>query len=88
MNVCVLKGSEKVNEEGAIETKVDTVDQRSPPEQPSRNEKTTVVHLTRKQDTDGGGGRGVFGGAVAAVANSFRSAKDAMFGKGKDSNEK
>lgn len=83
-----LKGSEKINEEGAIETKVETVDERSPPGQSEepRNEKTTVVHLTRKQGDDSQG-RGVLGSAAAAVANTLRSAKDAIFGKGKERND-
>ncbi|KAA0060924.1 hypothetical protein E6C27_scaffold501G00570 [Cucumis melo var. makuwa] len=67
--------SEKINEEeGAIGTKV--VKQMEP-----TNEGTTVVHLTRKQPADGGSG--VLGSAAAAVGNALRSAKDAVFGKGK-----
>lgn len=79
-----MKGSEKLNEEGAIETKVDTIDQRSPPGQNQlepTNERTTVVHLTRKQAH----GSGVTGSAAAAVGNALGSARDAVFGKGKDS---
>ncbi|KAE8652073.1 hypothetical protein Csa_018632 [Cucumis sativus] len=71
--------SKKINEEeGAIETKV-VKQQMEPP-----NEGTTVVHLTRKQPTHGGSG--VLGSAATAVGNALRSAKDAVFGKGKGTN--
>ncbi|KDP41684.1 hypothetical protein JCGZ_16091 [Jatropha curcas] len=78
------QGTERVNEEGAIETKVDTVDYRSSAAQEEPNkEKVGVVHLTR-QKRDSGSGDGILARTAAAVTNTLRSAKDAVVGRGKD----
>lgn len=86
----VCQGSEEINEEGAIETKVEAVDYRSPSnqqqdEQPKK-EHVSVVHLTRKKPPHSG--RGVLVGAAEAVGNAVQSVKDATSGGGKDETHK
>jgi hypothetical protein len=76
---------------GAVETKVvNTVDYRSSAghdeEEPTK-EKVQVVHLTRDKDHSSVGG-GALAGSAAAVANTVRSAKDAVLGGGKDDTKK
>ena len=69
---------------------VDTVDYRSSAghdeEEPTK-EKVQVVHLTRDKDHSSVGG-GALAGSAAAVANTVRSAKDAVLGGGKDDTKK
>ncbi|KAJ8763292.1 hypothetical protein K2173_026193 [Erythroxylum novogranatense] len=79
------KGTEKINEEGATETRVDTVDHRlqAGQEGEPHHEKVGVVHLTRHKRDSGGGG-GLLSTAAAAVTNTFKSARDAVMGSGKD----
>ncbi|XP_062160210.1 uncharacterized protein LOC133867456 [Alnus glutinosa] len=81
------EGHSSVNEQGEIETKVETVDYRSPAgrdEEPPTKAKVAVVHLTRDKGHSSVGGGGVLAGPAAAVANTVRSAKDAVLGSGKD----
>ncbi|KAF5736085.1 hypothetical protein HS088_TW14G00219 [Tripterygium wilfordii] len=79
------KGTERINEQGAVETKVETVDYQSPAgeDKDPRLEKVGVVHLRRDDGRSGNKG-GVLAGAAAAVANTFKSAKNAIVGSGKD----
>ncbi|CAN1191930.1 hypothetical protein LINPERHAP2_LOCUS41282 [Linum perenne] len=80
------KGTERVNEEGEIETKVETVDHRSSAgEGVAGREKVGVVHL-RRDNKDSSSGGGVLAGAAAAVSNTFKSAKEAIMGKGTNNN--
>ncbi|XWS24186.1 hypothetical protein CRYUN_Cryun28dG0079300 [Craigia yunnanensis] len=81
------KGTERINERGAIETKVETVDIQSPPgeNKEPKMKKVGVVHLTR--DGRNSGNKGVLSGAADAVAKAFRSAKDAISGRGHGSNK-
>ncbi|WCJ35485.1 hypothetical protein M5689_016740 [Euphorbia peplus] len=76
------QGSERVNEEGGIETKVETVDYRTPAgeEEPTKG-KVGVVHLNRKGKDDE---PGVLAKTTAAVTNTLKSAKEAIVGKSKD----
>ncbi|CAL1396013.1 unnamed protein product [Linum trigynum] len=68
--------------ESAVETKVETVDHRSTAgeEGQAGKEKVGVVHLRKK---DSGERPGVLASATAAVSNTFKSAKEAIMGKGK-----
>lgn len=64
---------------------METVDYRSPPgkdKEPTK-ENVEVIHLNRDKDQPTVG-VGAFAGPAAAVANSVRSAKDAVLGGGKD----
>ncbi|OAY22978.1 hypothetical protein MANES_18G041800v8 [Manihot esculenta] len=76
------QGTERVNG-GAIETKVETADFRSPAghEEPTK-EHVGVVHLTRK-NKESGTGDGIMARTAAAVTNTIKSAKDAIVGRGK-----
>lgn len=84
------KVTETVNEEGAVETKVDTVDYRSLPGdnegQASRKEKVQVTHVAGPDDKPGKGG-GVVAGAAAKVAGTIQSAKEGILGKTEGSND-
>ncbi|EEF52346.1 uncharacterized protein LOC8288554 [Ricinus communis] len=79
------QGTERVNEEGAIETTVDTIDYRTPAgaDEP-RKENVGVVHLKRNKEEDSG----VLARTAAAVTNTIESAKDAIVGKSKDDTTK
>ncbi|OMP03910.1 hypothetical protein COLO4_10112 [Corchorus olitorius] len=79
------KGTEKVNEQGAIETKVETVDVQLPPgdNKEPRMKNVGVVHLTHDS-----GNKGVMAGAADAVSRAFNSAKDAVSGGGHGGNNK
>lgn len=74
---------EEIKKEGSIEKKVvDTVDYRSPAgedKEPTKEE-VQVIHLTHDSSPRGG----ALAGATAAVANTVRSAKEAILGPGKD----
>lgn len=79
-----IKGTEKKNEEGAVETKVDTVDYSWPAghskEEEPNKDKVEVVHLTNPKDDSHGGAAGLVTDAAAAVASKVQSAKDAISG--------
>lgn len=83
------KGTERINEEGAIETKVETVDVKSPPgeNKEPRMKNVGVVHLTHDARNSGNKGAGVLAGAADAVAEAFQSAKDATSDRGHGSNK-
>ncbi|KAG6786485.1 hypothetical protein NC651_006093 [Populus alba x Populus x berolinensis] len=83
------QGTERINEEGEAETKVETVDHRTSAGQGEpTDEKVGVVHLKRNTRDSGSGG-GILSSAAAAVTNTFKSAKDAiMGGRGKDNTTK
>lgn len=84
-----IKGAEKKNEEGAVETKVDTVDYSWPAghskEEEPNKEKVEVVHLSQPKDDSSGGAAGLVTDAAAAVASKVQSAKDAISGGGNTS---
>ncbi|KAG5251238.1 hypothetical protein IMY05_002G0108400 [Salix suchowensis] len=80
------QGTERINEEGEAETKVETVDHRTSAGQGEpTDEKVGVVHLTRNKRGSGSGG-GFLSSAAAAVTNTFKSAKDAIMGGGSKPN--
>ncbi|KAA8537794.1 hypothetical protein F0562_027626 [Nyssa sinensis] len=88
-----MKGTEEINEQGEVETKVETVDYRSPLGHDSETKKVDVevIHLTRKDETPGsrgGSGGGIMACAAAAAADTVRSAKDAISGRGKNNSKK
>ncbi|GMJ15339.1 hypothetical protein HRI_005203100 [Hibiscus trionum] len=64
------KGSERINEEGATEIRVDTVDIQSPPgeNKEPRMETVGVVHLTRDKHNTGDKGP-----AAEATEKAFQS---------------
>ncbi|CAK7347490.1 unnamed protein product [Dovyalis caffra] len=74
------QGKERINEEGSVETKVETVDHRSPAgqDEPTK-EKVGVIHLKRNKRDSGNEG-GIFPSVAAALTNTFKSAKDAIMG--------
>lgn len=82
----VWQGSEKESKEGATEINtetVDTVDYRKPAAEGKESTKNDihVVHLTKKGRDSAAQG---LAGAAAAVAQTFQSANDAIFGGDKD----
>ncbi|GLT58885.1 hypothetical protein SLA2020_317450 [Shorea laevis] len=83
-------GTEGINEGGAIETKVETVDYKSLPgkehEEP-RKEKVGVVHLTHERGKSATTAGGVLAGPADAAAKALKSAKDAISGSSHDSNK-
>ncbi|KAJ4701697.1 D-3-phosphoglycerate dehydrogenase [Melia azedarach] len=74
------KGTEELNEQGAIETKVETTDYRSPAgeDREPTKEKVGVVHLTRNK-----GSGGVLASAANAVSKTLQSGKDTVWGSSK-----
>lgn len=73
------QGTEKINDEGVVETRVETVDFRSPAgknEQEAEKRDVVVVHQNEDSGTGTGGGRNVFVDAAAAVASKVRPGKD------------
>lgn len=68
---------------------METQDHRSPAGQDKepKTENVTVVHLTRDEGRSSVGGSAMAGTATAA-ANTIRSAKEAIFGGGKDDGKK
>lgn len=78
------KGTERVNEEGAIETKVDTIDIQSPPgeNKEPKVENVGVVHLTHDRPNTGNKG-GVLAGAAEAATKAVQAVKDSMSGSNK-----
>ncbi|KAI3465312.1 hypothetical protein Pfo_021975 [Paulownia fortunei] len=64
------KGTERINEEGAVEVNVETVDYRTPPgrDKEPQKEKVEVTHLIRPDDKPGTG----------KVAEKLQSAKEAV----------
>ncbi|KAG8377469.1 hypothetical protein BUALT_Bualt08G0036200 [Buddleja alternifolia] len=72
------KGTERVNDEGAVEINVETVDYRSPPghEQEPEKEKVEVTHLARTDDEPGTGN--IMAEAAGKVAEKIQSAKEAV----------
>lgn len=79
-NAC-CQGTGYVNEEGAIETKVETVDYRSSAgenREPTK-EKVGVVHLTRNNGASGTGG-GFLARTADAVSKTVQAAKDKVWG--------
>lgn len=80
------KGTEEENDQGAIETKLETVDYRSPAgteDKEAEKEKVAVVHLMRDDGRSGGGG-GFLRGAADAVAKSLKATKEAVWNRDKD----
>ncbi|KAJ7958202.1 D-3-phosphoglycerate dehydrogenase [Quillaja saponaria] len=80
------KGSEFANEQGAVETKVETVDYRSPAgedKEPTK-EDIEIVHLSKNDQIGSGTKGGPLASAAAAVADTFQSVKDTLSGSGKD----
>lgn len=77
-------------EEGEIETKVETVDYRSPPgkeaEEPTK-EKIEVVHLTHDKGKSPTTAGGVLTAAAETAKNAFESTKEAISGINKDSKQ-
>ncbi|CAN0922369.1 Probable carbohydrate esterase At4g34215 [Linum grandiflorum] len=84
------QGEERLNEEGAIETKVETVDHRSSAgEGEPGTQKVGVVHLRRNdKNKESSGVGGVLAGTAAAVSNTFKSAKEAIMGKAANNDNK
>ncbi|PON84690.1 hypothetical protein TorRG33x02_195170 [Trema orientale] len=81
------RGKEEINEGAAVESKVNTVDYRTPPGEEGKEPKeegVQVVHLTRKGAGSASSGGGVLAKAAAAVANTLQSAKDAISRTGRD----
>ncbi|XP_043714171.1 uncharacterized protein LOC122662570 [Telopea speciosissima] len=78
--------TERTNAEGLHETVVDTVDYRSYPGQDPqgqlKKENVEVIHQYNPDQEGSGPGAGVLGGAVAAVTNTIKSAKNAISGGG------
>ncbi|KAL3505123.1 hypothetical protein ACH5RR_034964 [Cinchona calisaya] len=83
----VAQGTERVNDEGVTEIKVDTVDYRSPPGQVQQTvkENVEVIHVKHPDDESGIGG-GVVAGAAAKVAEKIQSAKETISGKSEGPN--
>lgn len=79
------KGTKEINEQGAVETRVETADIQAPPgeNKEPRMKDMEVVHLTRNSGNEGG----VLAGLAEAVANAFHSAKDAISGRSHGSNK-
>ncbi|KAE8725728.1 putative l-asparaginase [Hibiscus syriacus] len=78
------KGTERLNEEGTSEIRVDTVDIQSPPgeNKEPRMKNVGVVHLTR--DTPNTSDKA---GAADAAPKAFQSAKDSISGHSHGSND-
>ncbi|XP_042488650.1 uncharacterized protein LOC122068809 [Macadamia integrifolia] len=80
------KVSERRNEEGLQETIVETVDYRSyagqDPQKQLRREDVEVIHQHHPDQGGSGSGAGVLGGAASVIANTIKSAKDAISGGG------
>ncbi|KAM5565768.1 hypothetical protein ABKV19_019674 [Rosa sericea] len=87
-NMNTSKGTEGVNEQGGVETKVETVDFRSPAGEDKEpvKEKVEILHEIKDGGANSGntGAAGFVGKAAIAVADTFQSAKDAVSGKPKD----
>ncbi|KAK6938638.1 hypothetical protein RJ641_032146 [Dillenia turbinata] len=77
--MATTKGTERVNEEGAVERKVETVDYRSSPGE-AQEPGVARVTLTHEPHHSRGG---VLAGAAAAISKTFQSAKNTITGKGK-----
>ncbi|KAK8601150.1 hypothetical protein V6N13_059118 [Hibiscus sabdariffa] len=71
------KGSERINEDGATEIRVETVDIQSPPgeKKEARMENVGVVHLIHDKPNTGDKG-----GTAEATPKPFQSAKDSISG--------
>lgn len=76
------KGYERVNDQGAVERKVESVDYRwqAGQDQPKK-ENVEVVHEIHDGGDSAAGG-GVVAGAAAKVTDAFQSAKDAISSTG------
>ncbi|XP_057976257.1 uncharacterized protein LOC131163637 [Malania oleifera] len=80
MNTSARKGNEMASAQGPVESKVDTVDYRTPVGQHQEQRPVQVVHqLHPKEESSTGGG--VLAEAAAAVTNTLQAAKDALSGK-------
>ncbi|KAK6256544.1 hypothetical protein QUC31_000003, partial [Theobroma cacao] len=80
-----IPGTKEINEQGAVETRVETADIQAPPgeNKEPRMKDMEVVHLTHNSGNEGG----VLAGLAKAVANAFHSAKDAISGRSHGSNK-
>lgn len=74
----MLQGSERINDEGDVEIKVETVDHRSPAGEKSepKDEKVEITHVFPSDDKPGT--RKVVGEAVGKVVENVQSAKQAI----------
>ncbi|RAL40559.1 hypothetical protein DM860_006629 [Cuscuta australis] len=69
------KEREYINEEGAVETKVESTKYESPPwQQPPRKEAVEVIHLRRTDENPGVGG--AMADAATKLADTINSAKE------------
>lgn len=77
MNLHVdLQGTERINEEGAVEINVEAVDYRRPPgrdKEPPHKEKVEVTHVIEEDENPGPGN--VVAGVAGKVAEKLQSSK-------------
>ncbi|KAK9285984.1 hypothetical protein L1049_025187 [Liquidambar formosana] len=78
MDTSANKGNETVNAQGAVETKVDTIDYRSSAGQGQEQRNVQVIHQSHPTAGDSAASGGVLAGAAAAVASTLQSAKEAI----------
>ncbi|VFQ62318.1 unnamed protein product [Cuscuta campestris] len=75
LNMNASKEREYINEEGAVETKVESTKYESPPwQQPPRKEAVEVIHLRRTDENPGVGG--AMADAATKLADTINSAKE------------
>ncbi|KAI9201163.1 hypothetical protein LWI28_019292 [Acer negundo] len=84
------EGTEEKNKQGDAETTVETTDYRtSAGETDPTPVKVGVVHLTRKDSPEvGSKGGGILTGAADAIVKTVESAKEAISGNSKESDNK
>lgn len=72
-----FQGTEKINEDGAVEINVETVDYRKPSgeDQEPEKEKVDITHVFRPEDDKTGN---VVTDAAGKVAEKLQSAKEAV----------
>ncbi|EYU25471.1 hypothetical protein MIMGU_mgv1a017269mg [Erythranthe guttata] len=77
------KGTERVNDDGAVEIAVETVDYRTPPglDKEPIPEKVEVTHVIHADDHSAGTA-GVVAEAAVKVAEKIQSVKEAVTGGG------
>ncbi|CAK9144196.1 unnamed protein product [Ilex paraguariensis] len=81
-----VSGTERMNDDGTVEIKVETVDYRSPAgdDEVPKKENVEVTHLIRTDDGDNRSTGKVMADADAAVTSNLQSAKEAISGESSD----
>ncbi|PIN13509.1 hypothetical protein CDL12_13867 [Handroanthus impetiginosus] len=79
------KGTEKINDDGAVEINVETVDYRTPPgrDKEPHKEPVEVTHVIPADKEPAGSGN-VVAETAAEVAEKLQSAKEAVSGNKSD----